>query len=443
MSTRLRLALALLLGAAAAVAAVSGTSASPARSAALPLGTVSLNPGADPQGAGGATQAFSVACPGVQRAARGFMRTVRPAGKANGVILFFSGGGGTGYWGRGARSGEFFQELAREGKISVEIRWQDAWLTAAPGEAIGPARLACRPATIIRWAHDNLFRPLGVTGGALGSCGFCITGNSGGATQVSYALSHYGLDTILDAVVPSGGPPHAAMAKGCLRNPAEQNYWYAESSAGTIDRSYGFVGRGDGPCARHDPSFVPRWLADSVDTSGDDYVHPRTRIVFLFGAQDRIQNGFPLDYIARLRAAGSPLVSVVVAPNTPHATMSTPEGLAAFRAALLAGATPATVRLSIVSMTVTPKRPRAGKSLTARLAVSRTDTRGRVTTGRVACSARVGGKAIRRVAAGFRGGAAQCSWVLPASARGKMVSGSIRVTQGRLSASRTFRIRVA
>ncbi len=442
MSTRLRLTLALILGAATAVSAVSATWGSPARPAAFPLGTVSLLSGSDPQGAGGVTQAFSVACPGVQRAARGFMRTVRPAGKANGVILFFSGGGGTGYWGRGERGAEFFRDLAREGKISVEVRWQDAWLSAAPGEQIGPARLACRPATIIRWAHDNLFRPLGVTGGALGSCGFCITGNSGGATQVSYALSHYGLDTILDAVVPSGGPPHAAMAKGCLRNPAEQNYWYAESSAGTIDRSYGFIGR-DGPCSRHDPSFVPRWLADSVDTSGDDYVHPRTRIVFLFGAQDRIQNGFPLDYIARLRAAGSPLVGVVVAPNTPHATMSTPEGLAAFRVALLAGATPAAVRLSIVSMTVTPKRPRAGKSLTARLTVSRTDTRGRVTTGRVACSARVGGKPVRRVGAGFRGGAAQCSWVLPASARGKVVSGSIRVTQGRLSASRTFRFRVA
>jgi len=442
MPTRLLLKLALLLGAASALAAVSPTPA-PARSAALPLGAVSVLPGTDPQGAGGTTQAFSVACPGVQRAARGFMRTVRPAGKANGVILFFSGGGGTSYWGRGVRGGEFFQDLAREGKISVEVRWQDAWLTAAPGEQIGPARLACRPATIIKWAHDNLFRPLGVTGATVGSCGFCITGNSGGATQVSYALSHYGLDVILDAVVPSGGPPHAAMAKGCLRNPAEQSYWYTDSNAGTIDRSYGFVGRGDGPCSRHDPSFMPRWIADSVDTSGSDYLHPRTRIVFLFGEQDRIQNGFPLDYIARLRAAGSPFVSVVVAPRTPHATMSTPEGLAAFRAALLAGTTPAPVRLSVVSMTVTPKRPRAGKSLVVRLAVARTDTRVRVTTGKLTCSARIAGKPLRRTGAYFRSGAAQCSWVLPASARGKVVSGSIKITQGPLSASRAFRTRVA
>ena len=163
----------------------------------------------------------------------------------------------------------------------------------------------------------------------------------------------------------------------------------------------------------------------------------------MYSAHDRIQNGFPLDYIARLRAAGSPFVSVVVAPNTPHATMSTVEGLAAFRAALLGGATPAPVRLSVVSMTVAPRRPRAGKSLVVRLAVSRTDTRARVTTGQVACSARVGGKPVRRVGAGFRSGAAQCGWVLPASARGKLVSGSIKVTQGRLSVSRTFRIRVA
>ncbi len=441
MPTRVLLMLALTLG--AAVAAASATWASSSRSAALPLGTVSLLPGPDPQAAGGVTQAFSVACPGVQQPARGFMRTVRPAGKANGVILFFSGGGGTGYWGRGDRGREFFADLARAGKISVEVRWQDAWLTASRGEEVGPARLACRPATIIRWAHENLYRPLALSGSGLGACGFCITGNSGGATQVSYALSHYGLDSILDAVVPSGGPPHAAMAKGCLRNPAEQKYWYADSSSGTIDRSYGFIGRGEGPCSRHDPSFVPRWLADSVDTSGSDYVHPTTRVVFIFGERDRIREGFPVDYIARLRAAGSPFVSVVIAQTTPHATMSTPEGLAAFRAALLAGSPPVAARLAVQSLTVAPKRPGAGKNFLVRLVLTRTDTRAPVTAGKVTCSASVAGKTARRLRAGFRGGAAECGWALPASARGKVVSGSIRVAVGALTVSRSFRVRVA
>ena len=50
-----------------------------------------------------------------------------------------------------------------------------------------------------RWVYDNLH------GGSSGAAS-CATGNSGGAMQVSFLLSHYGLEEILSAVVPTGGP---------------------------------------------------------------------------------------------------------------------------------------------------------------------------------------------------------------------------------------------
>jgi hypothetical protein len=68
-----------------------------------------------------------------------------------------------------------------------------------------------------------------------------LIGNSGGASRSSCALSHYGLESLLDAAVPSGGPPHAAQTKGCLRTSGQEAYWYDSGASATID-SYGFQG---------------------------------------------------------------------------------------------------------------------------------------------------------------------------------------------------------
>ena len=71
-----------------------------------------------------------------------------------------------------------------------------------------------------------------------GVCGFCVLGGSGGSAQAAYSLSHYGLDAIVDGVFPIGGPTHAAIAKGCMRqNRAEDQYWYNGSD---FDSAYGF-----------------------------------------------------------------------------------------------------------------------------------------------------------------------------------------------------------
>lgn len=304
----------------------------------LPLGTLVTTSATDPSCPAGHTcTGFQVSCPGVQLPARGFLATASSQGTPRGLVVISTGGGGTSWFtGQSSLASGFVNDLRADGFVVVQLRWVDAWLVSAQGEDAGSGHLACRPATVFKWVHDNQYLPLGIGPGEVGRCGFCITGNSGGASQSSYALSHYGLDSILDAVVPTGGPPHAAQAKGCLRNAGEEAYWYAAGSAGTIDSSYGFQGA-QGPCALHDPSFVPRWDAESVDTGGNDYVHLTTRVHVILGGNDTSSApAHARDYVARLRAAESPYVTQQVVPGMPHAIGSSADGLAALHAALLA-----------------------------------------------------------------------------------------------------------
>jgi hypothetical protein len=85
----------------------------------------------------------------------------------------------------------------------------------------------------------------------------------------------------------------------------------------------------------------------------------------------------------------------------------------------------APLRLLARSFSIT--RPvRAGRSLTARLVATRSDTGAVVSGGRVVCTAVVGG---RRIAGRgrFVGREARCVWRIPANARGSRISGSIAV----------------
>jgi len=227
----------------------------------------------------------------------------------------------------------FIAQLAQDGLEVVIVSWQDSWLESAPGEEVGPARLACRSATAIRWVHDNLYQQLGAPKAAKGACGFCLHGNSGGASQVGYALSLYGLGGIVDAAVMSGGPPHAALAKGCLQ---EGDFAYAGTAVRHIDLSYGFP-RGGGPCERQDQSFQANWDRDSLESAGGTYKLTHTRIVFLFVSGDDTSGpAHGKVYLAKLQDAGSPYVSSQTITGTEHEIERLPQGRDALEQALLA-----------------------------------------------------------------------------------------------------------
>jgi len=292
----------------------------PGEGAARPLGTVTASDDGTTCLPGAARcVAFSVACPGLSTDAVGEL-DVRPAAQPRGVVVLFTGSNGGRWWADEGRGDlDYLAGLGRDGLITVQVRWKrGSWLDAAPGEEAGTAAVACRPATVIRWVHDEVYAPLGLTPAPL-TCGFCVTGNSGGASQVTYPLAYYGLEAILDVVVATAGPPHAALAAGCLRRPGEEALWYDENTAnGRIDDSFGFA-PGTGPCARRDASYVDRWRAESIDTGGNDYYYPDTLVQFFFGTRDEtgaVPHG--QTYVDALRTAGSPHVATEVLEGVPH-----------------------------------------------------------------------------------------------------------------------------
>jgi hypothetical protein len=307
------------------------------------LGTYTPTSDTDPSCPTGYTcHAFVVSgCTDVTASARGFIAARAQIGAPRGLVMFFTGGEGTGWWTQqsGSDTNNFAENLRALGFAIVQVRWVDSWLLSSPGNDAGTAHLGCRPATVIQYVHDTYYVPLGVTHG-VGEAGFCITGNSGGSSQVGYALAYYGLDSILDVVIPSGGPPHAAMAKSMTNFPNETAYHYPLSTRQFIDEGFGYFD-GNGPGAQQDPSFIPRWLEESHSTGANDYVHPTTRIHFLFGAQDQEQQAVGGDYVAALASAGTPMLTSEVVPNTPHPVYSTPEGRAAILAAILPPTPPA------------------------------------------------------------------------------------------------------
>jgi len=84
--------------------------------------------------------------------------------------------------------------------------------------------------------------------------------------------------------------------------------------------------------------------------------------------------------------------------------------------------------LSLVAtrLSATPSRPRAGKPFAVNLAVRRSDTRRGITSGTVSCKGRLEGKPLKGKGTVARG-AGHCSFVMPRSAAGARLRGTISV----------------
>lgn len=275
---------------------------------------------------------LEVTCPEVLEAARATLRArVKASATHRGTIYLATGGGGRSLWGEayGRPAKKALKRLRARGFRTVEVQWEDSWLDGSAEQREGQARLACRPATLARWIYDNLHT-------AAGDAPYCATGNSGGASQVSYMLSHYGLEEILSSVVPSGGPPMGRIDLGCLgpQDPELPNMIYSEGARDTIDRSFGYF-RNDGPCnTRQSASALRR--ASIAAKKDREYVYEKTMVWFVFGSEDLGSAvGQGIVFHDRLVEAGSPLVGMSVAADTPHAVPSTRRGANAIRDVLL------------------------------------------------------------------------------------------------------------
>ncbi|HVL02895.1 MAG TPA: Calx-beta domain-containing protein, partial [Acidimicrobiales bacterium] len=325
----------------------------------LPTGTFSKGGPIGNCPAGHDCTSFTVSgCTNVSKPQDGVMAHAKAIGPSRGMVVIFSGGGGTIFWSTdNVPADTMIEDVRRAGLDVVQVRWTRAWTLAEPGEIeAGAAHVACRPATAVKWIHDNLYAGLDVPTHGVGECGFCVTGTSGGSSQAAYTASHFGMEHIVDAVIPVSGPTHAAMAKGCLRRAGEQDYWYSGASTRNIDYTYGFTGT-ERPCEQNstDPLWTQRWDRESVDTQGSDYNHPQTRVHLIIGGDDRAMQAHGGDYFNRLQAAGSPLIRMEVVPGMPHAVTQSTAGMEALTAALIGDnpPPPSTPALSITDVNVT------------------------------------------------------------------------------------------
>jgi hypothetical protein len=94
--------------------------------------------------------------------------------------------------------------------------------------------------------------------------------------------------------------------------------------------------------------------------------------------------------------------------------------------------------LVVRSLKPTPARPVAGRSFTLRLVAARSDTGAVVQNGRVTCIGRVGSARLKATVQRVQGGAATCTWNIPANAKGKAFRGSVAVVFEGLKASQGY-----
>ena len=99
-----------------------------------------------------------------------------------------------------------------------------------------------------------------------------------------------------------------------------------------------------------------------------------------------------------------------------------------------------TAKLKLVakSFRTSPGAPHAGGSFTAQLVAARNDTGATIQSGTVRCSARAGGTPIGARVHRISGKVARCTWLIPSSARGKTLHGTIAVSFEGLTVSKSF-----
>lgn len=294
----------------------------------------------------------TVACPDINPR-RVNLRVTEPPDEVplRGTVVMGMGGAGTGWYELVSTfARDLLDDLNAEGFRVVQRRWgTDPGDPGLSGWFSGSTSLhdsACRYATLLDWIHfDSGFHEPGADA-------FCATGNSGGSSEISYALAVYGMDAMLDLAVPTAGPPHGVVDRGCGVNaaaweplcnelvddrgicPAQQGshacFYNPGTAAAFIDGAFDLTGTT--PCADLDG---PVLRANSVVFPGADFDYPQTRVHFLIG-EDDCGSAPPLGlpYIQRVLSLSTGPKAFHVIPGAPHTMPATLAGADAIHVAI-------------------------------------------------------------------------------------------------------------
>jgi hypothetical protein len=123
------------------------------------------------------------------------------------------------------------------------------------------------------------------------------------------------------------------------------------------------------------------------------------------------------------------------------ASDTAPDGNAVYTYTLTKPAAPTPLRLTAGSTTYSAKA-RAGARETVRVAVTRSDTGKGLASGTATCSVKVGTTAVHAVGS-VHGGAAFCTFRIPASAHGKTLRGTVKARFGNSVVTKTFSTHIA
>ena len=188
----------------------------------------------DTKGVTGDCWGLNITCPNVQ-ALQPYDATVKittPTGASIGTIIFITGGGGITYYDSFFSNGaSVIQDVVNAGFTAAQIVFDnptDGWLTGPAQDGNGPITLACLPAAAIEWVYNSVLTP---------GTPLCATGNSGGSFAIAYALSQYGLDSVLTLAELTSGPEASRLDYGC--SPGKKYSACAVCGTGTQYESFG------------------------------------------------------------------------------------------------------------------------------------------------------------------------------------------------------------
>ena len=256
-------------------------------------------------------------CPSGQFAAS--IKVNEPSGEASdkGTVFFTTGGGGNTYYDQVAFGTDprcpgsdcglmIVEKVNAAGFRTVQTNFSDpddpdsepvGWLTGPATD--GPRALACRYATLVNAVWTQLLqgdtqRPV------------CATGNSGGSSAITYAITQYGMGNrggpgpMLTMVEPTSGPPMGRIDHGCMGSAAPAPVVTCPQGT-TISENYGTVIAGK----FIDPAYPEDYCTQDILSEGrdtyplfhhdsvlsDDFPSPNyeTVVKALFGSQDLTQ----------------------------------------------------------------------------------------------------------------------------------------------------------
>lgn len=231
-------------------------------------------------------ESYEIVCGGASPAVVDVAYFEPPAGVAKkGVVVFGSGGGGTGFYNFPARDA-----LTSAGYTLVDRRWtaDRGWFDGAKA---GPQEAACRYAALARYVKRT-HAP---------SVPLCATGNSGGSAELGYAITRQDSGDLLDLAVPTSGPFHRAdLACGGASDAtwqsscrdlvrrhcptcAPRNCTLGAGPRQLLDLSYG----ASTPCSGAQTAVdLARMRADSPAAPGVSFRLSHTRVALLVGEMD-------------------------------------------------------------------------------------------------------------------------------------------------------------